>query len=132
MVENKKRLLFVCVENANRSQMAAAFARMYGGEGIEVHSAGSHPAGRINPKAIAAMREVGYDLTQHRPSGLNEIPKVTYDCVVTMGCGDACPQVDAELREDWQIPDPRDMGEDEFREVRDLIAAKVKNLLETL
>jgi arsenate reductase len=124
-----KRVLFVCVENSNRSQMAQAFARMYGGAAVEAHSAGSRPSGRINPKAVEAMRELGYDLAAHRSKSLDEIPAGPYDAAVTMGCGDACPNVAARVREDWQIPDPRDMPPDQFREVRDLIGRKVQELL---
>jgi protein-tyrosine-phosphatase len=127
-----KRILFVCVENSNRSQMAEAFARMLGGDSIEAFSAGSRPSGRINPKAVEAMREVGYDLTKHRSKSLEEIPPGPYDAAITMGCGDACPNVAANLREDWQIPDPREMSPDQFREVRDLIDEKVRDLLTRL
>jgi arsenate reductase (thioredoxin) len=127
-----KRLLFVCVENSNRSQMAEAFARMHGGEHIEAFSAGSRPSGRINPRAVESMREVGYDLTRHQSKSLSDIPDIEYDVVATMGCGDACPFVRARHREDWQIPDPREMPADEFRKVRDLIERKVRAVLATL
>ena len=127
-----KRVLFVCVENSNRSQMAQAFATIHGGTGVEAHSAGSRPSGRINPKAVEAMRELGYDLAAHRSKSLADIPAGPYDAAVTMGCGDACPNVAAGVREDWQIPDPRDMAPDQFRAVRDLIGRKVKELLERL
>lgn len=126
------RLLFVCVENSNRSQMAEAFARIHGGTGVEAWSAGSRPSGRINPKAIASMRERGYDLAAHRSKSLEEIPPGAFDAVVTMGCGDACPHVPARRRIDWQIPDPRDMEPDAFRGVRDLVEAKVRALLAEL
>ena len=126
------RILFVCVENSNRSQMAEAFARIHGGGKVEPHSAGSRPSGRINPKAVAAMQEVGYDLTTHQSKSLEEIPSGEYAAAVTMGCGDACPAVRAKLREDWNIPEPRDLGPEEFRQVRDLIEKKVKRLLEKL
>jgi len=124
-----QRVLFVCVENSNRSQMAQAFARIHGGDGVEAYSAGSRPSGTVNPKAIAAMREIGYDLTTHRSKALDELPAGPYDAAVTMGCGDACPMVQARVREDWQIPDPREMPPDQFRGVRDLIGQKVKELL---
>jgi protein-tyrosine-phosphatase len=124
-----KRLLFVCVENSNRSQMAEAFARIHGGENVEAYSAGSQPSGEVNPKAIAAMREVGYDLARHRSKSLDEIPQVEYDFVATMGCGDACPFVRAKQREDWQIPDPKNLPAAGFNEVRDLIEQKVRNAL---
>jgi len=127
-----KRVLFVCVENSNRSQMAQAFAQIYGGADAEAHSAGSRPSGRVNPKAIAAMAELGYDLTTHRSKSLDDVPAGPYDATVTMGCGDACPNVAARVREDWEIPDPREMSPDQFREVRDLIGRKVKELLERL
>jgi arsenate reductase len=125
----KKRLLFVCVENSNRSQMAEAFARIHGGDKVEAYSAGSRPSGVVNPKAIASMAELGYDLSQHASKSLDEIPDEEYDFVATMGCGDACPFVRARHRADWQIPDPKNLDPDEFRKIRDLIGAKVKAAL---
>ena len=125
----RKRLLFVCVENSNRSQMAEAFARIHGGEKFEAYSAGSRPSGKINPKAIAAMREIGYDLSRHESKSLSAIPEIEYDFVATMGCGDECPLVRAKRREDWDIPDPKDMPPEEFRKVRDLIETKVKAVI---
>lgn len=127
-----KTVLFVCVENSNRSQMAEAFARMHGGDRVRAASAGSRPSGRINPKAIAAMQELGYDLTTHASKGLEEFNGTPVDVAVTMGCGDECPLVIAGRREDWQIPDPREMPPDEFRAVRDLVESKVRGLLESL
>src|SRR4051812_20949298 len=127
-----KRVLFVCVENSNRSQMAEAFARIHGGEWIESHSAGSRPSGRVNPKAIDAMREVGYDLTPHQSKALTDLPSVRFDAAVTMGCGDECPATLAARHEDWKIPDPKNMPADEFRAVRDLIESKVKELVASL
>jgi arsenate reductase (thioredoxin) len=121
-----KRLLFVCVENSNRSQMAEAFARIHGGKQFEAYSAGSRPSGRINPKAIDSMKEIGYDLSQHQSKSLSEIPDIEFDFVATMGCGDACPFVRAKLREDWNIPDPKEMPPEDFRAVRDVIETKVK------
>ena len=127
-----KRLLFVCIENSNRSQMAEAFARIHGGGAVEAYSSGSRPSGVVNPKAIEAMRELGYDLTAHGSKSLTEIPDVEYDFVATMGCGDACPLVRAKRREDWQIPDPKHLEPDEFRKVRDLIERKVRAVLAEL
>ena len=124
-----KRVLFVCVENSNRSQMAEAFARIHGGAGVEAFSAGSKPSGQINPKAIRAMSEVGYNLNTHSSKTLADLPAVEYDFVATMGCGDECPFVHAKLREDWNVPDPKQMNEDDFRAVRDLIEEKVKAVL---
>lgn len=127
-----KRLLFVCVENSNRSQMAEAFARIHGQGKVEPHSAGSRPSGRVNPKAIASMAELGYDLSTHQSIGLDQFNGTDIDVAVTMGCGDACPLVRASRREEWNIPDPREMTPDEFRKVRDLIESKVRDLLNTL
>jgi len=127
-----KRVLFVCVENSNRSQMAEGFARMHGGTDVEAYSAGSRPSGQINPKAIASMRELGYNLATQTSKSLTDIPAVEYDFVATMGCGDECPFVRTKRREDWDIPDPTQMEAKEFRIVRDLIEAKVKAVLATL
>ncbi|MBV8157387.1 MAG: arsenate reductase ArsC [Dyella sp.] len=123
-----KRVLFVCVENSNRSQMAEAFARMCGAEGVEAFSAGSRPSGVINPKAIRFMGEVGYDLSQHASKSLDDV-EGEFDAVVTMGCGDQCPWVPAKLREDWALPDPKHMDDDAYRAVRDDIATRVRDLL---
>ena len=128
----KKRVLFVCVENSNRSQMAEAFARIHGGDAVEAHSAGSKPSGIVNPNAINSMREIGYDLSKHTSKALNEIPQIEYDLVATMGCGDACPFVRAKQRVDWQIPDPKNLPPEKFNKVRDLIDAKVRELLAAL
>ncbi len=127
-----KRILFVCIENACRSQMAEAFARRYGREAVAVYSAGSRPSGKIDPKTVEAMWEVGYDLTKHTSKSLREIPAIEYDAVVTMGCGDECPMVKAKHREDWAIPDPKHWPIDQFREVRNRIEQKVQGLLESL
>lgn len=129
----KKKLLFVCIENSNRSQMSQAFAIILGGDTVEAFSSGSRPSGKINPKAIAAMKELGYDLTAHHSKSLDEVKQYApFDAVVTMGCGDACPWMPAKQFIDWQIPDPREMNEDDFRKVRDLIRDKVKELLKKL
>jgi arsenate reductase (thioredoxin) len=127
-----KRLVFVCVENSNRSQMAEAFARMHGGQQVEAYSAGSKPSGRINPKAIAAMLELGHDLSTHNSTAISDLPDVEFDVAVTMGCGDRCPTLRAKRREDWNIPDPKEMQPDEFRGVRNLIESKVRELLKSL
>jgi protein-tyrosine-phosphatase len=112
--------------------MAEAFARIHGGNGVRAASAGSRPSGRINPKAIEAMNELGYDLTAHSSKGLEAFNGKAVDVAVTMGCGDECPLVLAGRREDWQIPDPRDMAPEEFRAVRNLIERKVLELLSSL
>lgn len=131
-MNDKKRLLFVCVENSCRSQIAEAFARIHGGDNVEAYSAGSRPSGVVNPKAIETMSEIGYDLSTHESKSLEDIPEVTYDFVATMGCGDECPFIRAKKREDWQIPDPKNMPPDEFRSVRDEIKNRVKTVLATL
>ncbi len=129
----KKKILFVCIENANRSQMSQAFAKIYGGEDVEVYSAGSKPSGIINPKAVAAMSELGYDLSQHESKSLEEVKQYApFDVVVTMGCGDACPWMPAKQFVDWQIPDPKHMESQAFNEVRDMIKEKVKDLLKNI
>ncbi|UNK49775.1 arsenate reductase ArsC [Lysobacter sp. S4-A87] len=126
-----KRVLFVCVENANRSQMAEAFARIHGGDDVEALSAGSRPSGQINPKAIRFMSELGYDLGGHASKSLDQV-EGEFDAVITMGCGDDCPWVPARRREDWALPDPKHMDDDGYRAVRDEISARVKNLLAQL
>ena len=129
-MREKKKLLFVCVENSCRSQIAEAFARICGGDGVEACSAGSRPSGVVNPKAIESMREIGYDLSTHRSKSLDDLPELEWDFVATMGCGDECPFVRAKHREDWQIPDPKDMNVDEFRKIRDEIGERVQSLLD--
>ncbi|MBI3606889.1 MAG: arsenate reductase ArsC [Nitrospirae bacterium] len=129
---SSKRVLFLCVENANRSQMAEAFANLLGGSQVQAYSAGSRPSGTVNPRAIESMDALGYNLAAHRSKSLKDVPQVEYDAVVSMGCGDACPFMSAKLREQWDIPDPREMGPEEFRRVRDTIRAKVADLLSRL
>jgi protein-tyrosine-phosphatase len=126
------RVLFVCIENSNRSQMAEAFARFHGGADVEAWSAGSKPSGRVNPAAIECMRERGIDLGSQRSKGLDDLPRVAFDAAITMGCGDACPLVRASVREDWQIPDPRHLDSDGMRVVRDRIEGEVVALLRRL
>ncbi len=129
----KKKLLFVCIENSNRSQMSQAFAKIYGGDAVEAYSAGSKPSGIVNPKAIAAMKELEYDLSKHDSKSLDEVkPFAPFDAVITMGCGDACPWMPAKKFIDWQIPDPKNMEPNEFNKVRDFIGEQVKNLLKEL
>jgi len=110
--------------------MAEAFARIYGG--VDAYSAGSRPSGRVNPKAIEAMQELAYDLSSHSSKSLDDLPDELFDAAVTMGCGDACPNLRAARRIEWDIPDPKELQPDEFRKVRDLIGSKVKQLLSEL
>jgi arsenate reductase (thioredoxin) len=129
----KKKLLFVCVENSNRSQMSQAFAKILGGENVEAYSAGSKPSGIVNPKAIAAMKELDYDLSIHDSKSLQEVEQYApFDAVVTMGCGDACPWMPAKRFVDWEIPDPKHMEPAEVNQVRDYIKGKVQQLLTEL
>ncbi len=123
----KKRVLFVCVENSNRSQMAEGFARTMG---ADAYSAGSRPSGEVNPTAMRAMAEVGIDITRNESKGLDDIPKGEWDWVVTMGCGDSCPHVPAKNRDDWELPDPKTLPYEQFMEVRDEIARRVRKLLD--
>ncbi len=127
-----KKILFVCIENSNRSQMAEAFAKIHGKDKLEAYSSGSKPSGIINPKAIAAMKELGYDLSKHDSKSLDEIPKIKYDYAITMGCGDECPFVQAENREDWKLDDPKHLEPKEFNKVRDEIEKRVKELIKII
>jgi len=127
-MEKRKRVLFVCIENSCRSQMAEALAYLYAQDTIQAYSAGSRPSGWINPKAITVMAELGYGLDSHTSKSLLEIPPIVYDYVITMGCGDECPFIPAEFHEDWAIPDPKMLPLEQFRQVRDQIGARVKDL----
>jgi aquaporin Z len=131
-MSERKNVVFVCVENSNRSQMAEAFARMHGAEVVNAYSAGSRPSGVVNPKAIDAMRQRGYDLTAHRSKSLADLPDVEWSAAITMGCGDECPNLRAARREDWAIPDPKHLPPEQFADVRDLIERKVRALLRDL
>ena len=124
-----KKILFVCIENSNRSQMAEAFAIIHGKDRAEAFSAGSEPSGKINEKAVNAMSELGYDLTQHFSKSVNDFEGEEFDYLITMGCGDQCPYVKTKHRLDWQIPQPKDMDPEEFRKVRDEIEERVRELL---
>lgn len=126
------RVLFLCVENACRSQMAEAFARRIGEEGVEAYSAGSDPAGRVNPRTVEFMAEAGVDLSGAGPKPVDELPEGPYDVVVSMGCGDRCPSVPAELRMEWDLPDPKELSDDGFRDVRDGIEERVARLVRSL
>lgn len=124
-----RRVLFVCTENANRSQMAEAFARLHGMGVVEPWSAGSRPSGRVNPRAVEAMAEKGCDLSGHRSKSLDEVPPDRWDYLITMGCGDACPHIPARVREDWDLPDPRSLPRAQFNRVRDEIERRVQALI---
>ena len=125
-------ILFVCVENSGRSQMAEGFARAIAGADWMIASAGSRPSGRVDPTAIALMREVGIDLSSHSSKGLQDLPSITWDAIVTMGCGDACPSVPARRRDDWELPDPKQLPVGESRRTRDEIRRRVSDLLQSV
>lgn len=124
-----KKILFVCIENSNRSQMAEAFAKLHGKGRVEAFSAGSQPSGKVNEKAIEAMKELRYDLSKHTSKSVDDFRNDSFEYVVTMGCGDACPFIPAKHRLDWKNSEPKHLDKDEFRKVRDEIEEKVKQLL---
>lgn len=124
-----KNVLFICVENACRSQMAEAFGNIYGQGIIVSFSSGSKPSGQVNPKAIKAMKELGYDMENHSSKSLDEIPQTTYDYVITMGCGDECPYIKTKKRINWQVSDPKDLEATEFNLIRDQIKDNVLSLI---
>ena len=132
MEGNKPTVLFVCVHNAGRSQMAAGFMRSLGGDRVDVLSAGSEPKASINPVAVVAMQEVGIDISNQQPKILTTDAVFESDAVITMGCGDACPWMPAKQFIDWQIPDPKHLEPAEFNQVRDMIRDKVKDLVASL
>jgi arsenate reductase (thioredoxin) len=128
-VAEKPMILFVCVHNAGRSQMAAAYAQALGGDRVEVRSAGSEPADQINPNAIAVMAEEGIDITGNAPKILTTDAVRESDVVITMGCGDTCPIFPGKRYEDWELTDPAGQPVAVVREVRDDIKARVEALL---
>ena len=132
MTDQRPSVLFVCVHNAGRSQMAAGFVRAIAGDRVEVRSAGSMPAERINPVAVAAMAEVGIDITAEQPKVLTTEAVQASDAVITMGCGDACPFFPGKRYEDWVLEDPAGQGIEAVRPIRDAIRARVEALVAEL
>ncbi|MEV6369073.1 arsenate reductase ArsC [Micromonospora musae] len=128
-MSDKPSVLFVCVHNAGRSQMAAGWLRHLAGDTVEVRSAGSEPADQLNPVAVEAMREVGIDITDQTPVRLTWDAAEAGDVIVTMGCGDACPVFPGKRYEDWKLTDPAGQPIDVVRQVRDDIRARVEKLL---
>jgi arsenate reductase len=124
------RVAFICVENARRSQMAEGFAQAFGKGKLEVYSAGSRPSSAIDALVIKVMKEKGIDLFGRKPKGLNDLPPIEMDYLITMGCEETCPAVPARKIIEWQIPDPKGKPIDEIRRIRDMLEAKVKALLE--
>ncbi len=125
-------VLFVCVENSCRSQLAEAFINIHAQNQVNAYSAGSAPSGKINPKAIASLAHLNYDLKGHNSKSLKDIPDIEFEWAITMGCGDSCPNVRAKNREDWKLPNPADFTEDEFHSVRDLVELRVKGLIKQI
>lgn len=128
----KPSVLFVCVHNAGRSQMAAAYLTSLSGGSIEVRSAGSQPAEQVNPAAVAAMAEVGIDLSAEIPKVLTTEAVQESDVVITMGCGDTCPFFPGKRYEDWVLEDPAGQGLEAVRPIRDEIKARVQDLIASL
>ncbi|MFI5934247.1 arsenate reductase ArsC [Actinoplanes sp. NPDC051494] len=128
-MSDKPSVLFVCVHNAGRSQMAAGWLRHLAGDAVEVRSAGSEPADRINPAAVEAMREVGIDITGQTPRILEYDTVQSCDVIVTMGCGDACPYFPGKRYEDWKLEDPAGKGVESVRPIRDEIKTRIEALL---
>jgi arsenate reductase len=131
-MSDKPSVLFVCVHNAGRSQMAAGWLRHLAGDAVEVRSAGSAPAEQINPVAVEAMREVGIDIAGQKPTKLDDDTVRATDVIVTMGCGDACPVFPGRRYEDWPLDDPAGQGIEAVRRIRDQIRTRVGTLLADL
>lgn len=132
MSESRPAVLFVCVHNAGRSQMAAGFLRAIAGDRVDVYSAGSEPADQVNQVAVAAMHEVGIDIVGQTPAILTTDAVRTADVVVTMGCGDACPVFPGKRYEDWELKDPAGLPLEDVRPIRDDVRARVERLVTSL
>jgi arsenate reductase len=131
-MSTRPTVLFVCVHNAGRSQMAAGWLRHLAGDAVEVRSAGSEPADRINPVAVEAMREVGIDITASTPRKLDYDTAESSDVLITMGCGDVCPVFPGKRYLDWNLDDPAGQGIDAVRPIRDEIRRRVERLITEL
>ena len=131
-IPRKPEILFLCVHNAGRSQMAAAFARQIGGDDVIIHSAGSAPGEHLNPAVVTAMREVGLDISNEAPKKLTDEMARSADVIVTMGCGDECPFYPGKRYDDWELPDPAGQDLDTVRAIRDDVRERVRALLAEL
>lgn len=125
-------ILFLCVHNAGRSQMAAGFAKHLGGDRVSIFSAGSEPAQEVNPSAVAVMSEIGIDIASNTPQLLTEDILTEVDVVVTMGCGDTCPYIEGKTYRDWELDDPRGQAVGRVRQIRDEIERLVASLIEEM
>ena len=131
-MSNKPSVLFVCVHNAGRSQMAAGWLEHLAGDSVEVRSAGSVPADEVNPAAVEAMAEVGIDISDQRPKVLTPDAVESSDVVITMGCGDVCPIFPSKRYEDWALEDPAGKGVESVRPIRDEIENRIRGLIAEL
>ncbi|MFA5032975.1 MAG: arsenate reductase ArsC [bacterium] len=129
---NKKTILFVCVENACRSQMAEGFTKSYASDTVSAYSAGSNPSGVINPIAIKVMKEKGIDISSQASKGFGQLPIPKFDYIITMGCKDICPFYPGAKRVEWDIPAPKEKPIEEFREIRDEIEKKVIKFIDSI
>ena len=127
-----KKVLFACIENSCRSQMAEGFAHIHGSNTLMPFSAGSKASGEVNNKSVIAMKAIGYDLTEHKSKGLDEFSDIKFDYLITLGCNDKCPNIETKLRKEWDIPDPKNMNLEDFFKVRDLIEKKVLSLIDEI
>lgn len=127
-----KTVLFVCQDNAYRSQIAEAFARIHGDHHLQAYSAGQRPSGRVHPLAIQSMIDKGYDLDGHRTKPITDLPELRFDCLVSMGCGESCTQIQAQRREDWLLSQPNEQAGEGFNRLRDEIELRVFGLLNRL
>ena len=126
------KVLFGCIENSCRSQMAEGFAHIHGTNTLMPFSAGSKASGEVNNKAVSVMEEIGYDLTKHKSKGLDEFIDLKFDYLITLGCNDKCPNIETKLRKEWDNPDPKNMNLEDFFKVRDLIEKKVLSLIDEI
>jgi arsenate reductase len=127
-----KKILFICVENSCRSQMAEGFAKKLGQGKIEVYSAGSNPSGKVEKMAIQVMKEKGIDISGQKPKGFDDLKEKDFDYVIAMGCKDVCPFVPARQRVEWDILDPKGKPIEAYREIRDVIERKVQEFIKNL
>jgi len=128
----KPVIVFICVENSCRSQIAEAFGKIFSQDTYEIKSAGSLPSGKVNPTAVRLMNELGYDMSLHSSTSVNQLHQEEIEVMVSMGCGDACPNILAKEKIEWEIPDPKEMPLGDFRKIRDLIKDEVEELFKKL